>query len=79
MVRDPEIHREVIRTVLAHSREIGLVPLGLTFSPIKGPEGNIEYLAHFAASGDRSAAVEETVDGIVAEAHKALDKGKEER
>ncbi len=79
VVRDPEIHREVIRTVLAHSREIGLVPLGLTFSPIKGPEGNIEYLAHFAASGDRSAAVEETVDGIVAEAHKALDKGKEER
>lgn len=79
VVRDPEIHREVIRTVLAHSREIGLVPLGLTFSPIKGPEGNIEYLAHFAASGDRSAAVEETVDGIVAEAHKALNKGKEER
>ena len=76
VVRDPEIHRAVIRTVLAYSSEIGFSPVGLTFSPIKGPEGNIEYLVHLVKSGDGAEQVtEEIIDAIVAEAHKALDKG----
>lgn len=81
VVRDPEIHREVIRAVIDYSREIGFFPKGLTFSPIKGPEGNIEYLVHLAQSGESSVLTEETIDEIVDEAHKALDKGagKEER
>ena len=81
VVRDPEIHRSVIRAVLAYSREIGFFPVGLTFSPIKGPEGNIEYLVHFVQSAESSALTEETIDKIVDEAHKILDKGagKEER
>ena len=81
VVRDPEIHREVIRAVIDYSREIGFFPKGLTFSPIKGPEGNIEYLVHLAQSGESSVLTEEAIDEIVDEAHKALDKGagKEER
>ena len=81
VVRDPEVHRSVIRAVLAYSREIGFFPVGLTFSPIKGPEGNIEYLVHLLQSGELSALTEEKIDEIVDEAHKILDKGagKEER
>lgn len=81
VVRDPEVHRSVIRAVIAYSREIGFSPMGLTFSPIKGPEGNIEYLVHLTQSGESSALTEEKIDEIVDEAHKILDKGagKEER
>ena len=81
VVRDPEVHRSVIRAVLAYSREIGFFPVGLTFSPIKGPEGNIEYLVHLVQSVESSALTEKTIDKIVDEAHKILDKGtgKEER
>ena len=81
VVRDPEVHRSVIRAVITYSREIGFFPVGLTFSPIKGPEGNIEYLVHLLQSGELWALTEEKIDEIVDEAHKALDKGagKEER
>ncbi len=76
VVRDPEIHREVIRAVIDYSREIGFIPKGLTFSPIKGPEGNIEYLVHLAQSGETADTVtEEKIDEVVDEAHKTLDKG----
>lgn len=76
VVRDPEIHREVIRAVIDYSREIGFIPKGLTFSPIKGPEGNIEYLVHLAQSCETADALtEERIDEIVDEAHKTLDKG----
>lgn len=47
VVRDASVHREVIREILSHAEQIGLRPAGLTWSPITGPEGNIEYLAHF--------------------------------
>lgn len=44
VVREPEIHLEVLEKVLAFSRENGFVVEHLDFSPVKGPEGNIEYL-----------------------------------
>lgn len=46
VVRDIKVHYEVIKNTLDFAREIGLHPAGLSFSPIKGPEGNIEYLAY---------------------------------
>ena len=46
VVRDPRVHSEVIEKVLDYAQSIGLFVLGLDFSPIKGPEGNIEYLVH---------------------------------
>ncbi len=44
VVRDPKVHREVICKVMDFADFIGFQVLGLSFSPIKGPEGNIEYL-----------------------------------
>ena len=46
VVRDPAVHREVIEMVSAHVQKIGFEILGLDFSPVKGPEGNIEYLLY---------------------------------
>ena len=46
VVRDIAVHREVIEKIAAYAREQGLGILGLSFSPIKGPEGNIEYLIY---------------------------------
>ena len=46
VVREPEIHEEVIRKIIDYADSIGFSVLHLEFSPIKGPEGNIEYLLH---------------------------------
>lgn len=46
VVREPEIHKEVIAAVMDFAHSLGFLILGLDFSPIKGPEGNIEYLLH---------------------------------
>ena len=46
VVRDPQVHREVICKVIEYAASIGLQSLNLEFSPIKGPEVNIEYLLH---------------------------------
>jgi 23S rRNA (cytidine1920-2'-O)/16S rRNA (cytidine1409-2'-O)-methyltransferase len=48
VVRDPKIHEEVIRRVWQAALQAGLYPLGLDYSPIRGPEGNIEYLLLFS-------------------------------
>ena len=44
VVRDPAVHQEVVEKILALCKEINLTVWGLDFSPVKGPEGNIEYL-----------------------------------
>ena len=44
VVRDPEVHRQVIEKVADFALDIGLDPIGLDYSPIKGPKGNVEYL-----------------------------------
>lgn len=46
VVREPEIHAEVIEKVIAHARTLDFEICHLDFSPVKGPEGNIEYLVH---------------------------------
>jgi 23S rRNA (cytidine1920-2'-O)/16S rRNA (cytidine1409-2'-O)-methyltransferase len=47
VVRDPKIHEEVIHSVLRSAAQSRLCPMGLDFSPVRGPEGNIEYLLWF--------------------------------
>jgi 23S rRNA (cytidine1920-2'-O)/16S rRNA (cytidine1409-2'-O)-methyltransferase len=44
IVRDPDVHRQVIRKVIGYGEENGLYPWGLTYSPVTGTKGNIEYL-----------------------------------
>ena len=46
VVRDPAVHLEVLENFLIHAKESGFTVLGITFSPIRGPEGNIEYLGY---------------------------------
>ena len=53
VVRDPEVHREVIERVLAGADRIGLTPAGLIRSPITGPAGNVEFLAWLRRGGER--------------------------
>ncbi len=51
VVRDPAVHREVLEDFLAYSAAAGFGLLGLDYSPIRGPEGNIEYLAWLEKNG----------------------------
>ena len=46
VVRDPDVHLEVLEHFLDHAKDSGFTVLGLTYSPIRGPEGNIEYLGY---------------------------------
>ena len=46
VVRDPSVHLEVLQNFLVHAKESGFTVLDLTYSPIRGPEGNIEYLGY---------------------------------
>lgn len=52
VVRDPKVHQEVLETVLNEAVSLGFTLEGLTFSPITGGEGNIEFLAHLRLSPD---------------------------
>lgn len=71
VVRDAKIHAEVIRKILAIARNEGLIPAGLDYSPIKGPEGNIEFLLYLTMQGEDK--VDETkVDQVVAASHGEL-------
>lgn len=54
VVREPEIHEEVIRKIIDYADSIGFAVLHLEFSPIKGPEGNIEYLLHIQKEAEPS-------------------------
>ena len=76
VVRDPDVHLEVLENFLTHAKDSGFTVLDITFSPIRGPEGNIEYLGYLE-SGDW---VEKTFDlqGLVEQSHAALDHGKED-
>ena len=49
VVRDPAVHLEVLEHFLQHAKEAGFSVKDITFSPIKGPEGNIEYLGYLSA------------------------------
>ncbi len=52
VVRDPSVHVEVIERVLNFTKEIGFRILGLDYSPVRGPEGNIEYLMYVGKQGE---------------------------
>ena len=56
VVRDPAVHRDVIRDTFAATRAIGFSILALDFSPIRGPEGNIEYLMYLKKPGEHAPA-----------------------
>lgn len=79
VVREPEVHREVIKKVADYAAGLGFELLHLDFSPIKGPEGNIEYLLHArkreeyaALTGEDVLKIHEQIASTVAAAHDTL-------
>lgn len=70
VVREPETHKEVLDDFVALAAELEFNILGLTFSPVKGPEGNIEFLGHLTLA-DQPGIVPDTAD-IVSQAHQTL-------
>lgn len=78
VVRDKKVHEEVIEMVVNYAREIELYPLALTFSPVKGPEGNIEYLLYMSKDAEYAKrwepVTEADIKNIVALSHSTLNK-----
>ncbi len=74
VVRDPSVHREVIERIILFARSIGFAVLHLEYSPIKGPEGNIEYLVHIQKTDDTKREEPIDVEAVVTAAHASLDK-----
>ena len=70
VVRDPAVHLEVLEAFVALAKSLNFTILNLTFSPVKGPEGNIEFLGHLSleAAEDRIPSLEE----VVRQAHDTL-------
>ena len=76
VVRDPAVHLEVIEKVIAYASTIAMERCHLSFSPIKGPEGNIEYLLHLKKRPEGEviqSSLEVTPEAVVQEAHSQLD------
>jgi len=65
VVRDPAVHRAVLREVLSSSTALGLVPSGLIASPLMGPAGNREFLLELRRSGE--SLMEARIDEVVGE------------
>ena len=73
VVRDKAVHQEVLDNFVALADELNFTILGLTFSPVKGPEGNIEFLGHLTLADVEGIRPDTT--SVVDQAHAALDKG----
>ncbi len=70
VVREPETHKEVLDGFVALANSLEFKILGLTFSPVKGPEGNIEFLGHLTL--DDKPGIQPDTAKVVADAHEAL-------
>lgn len=74
VVRSAEVHQTVVERVLAQAAEHGLQPLGLSFSPVTGPEGNIEFLCRWQRNAPGGSAID--IAGVVQAAHQQLEPGR---
>ena len=70
VVREPEIHLEVLQNYVENAHAAGFKVLNVTFSPIKGPEGNIEFLGYLAKQGEEH--IPDLAE-VVRQAHEELD------
>lgn len=74
VVRDRKVHEEVCHKIIDFALENGFSVLNLEYSPIKGPEGNIEYLVYIEKSDNPQKEASVEVDTVVSAAHGELDK-----
>ncbi len=73
VVREITTHIDVVKTIYEFSLENGFDILNLDFSPVKGPEGNIEYLIHLKKSEDAKSYIIREIEEIVQTSHSSLD------
>ena len=73
VVRESSTHIEVIRNAIGFALQNHFSVRGLDYSPIKGPEGNIEFLIHVVHDGEQQAPSEEDIQSIVNAAHQSLN------
>ena len=73
VVRDPQTHLEVLLRSIETAVKLGFTVKGISFSPIKGPEGNIEYLMFLEKAGTAQQISEDDAKAVVAAAHSELD------
>lgn len=71
VVRDRGVHLEVVTKIIEFAKAAGLAPVGLSFSPIKGPEGNIEYLMYAKKDGIYTI-TDEIINEIINKSHSEL-------
>lgn len=71
VVREQSVHVEVVDMIVSFAREMGFVTLDLSYSPIKGPEGNIEYLLYITKDTSREGR-EFDINALVKESHEKL-------
>jgi len=74
VVRDPATHRELLKMAEGYAMANHFTPAGLDFSPIKGPEGNIEYLMYVQHCDTPQPLPEGLIEKVVAASHDTLDK-----
>ncbi len=72
VVREPAVHIEVIENALSYARDNHFRILGLDYSPVRGPEGNIEYLMYIEKSDQPDLVQNDIIKDIVAKAHESL-------
>ena len=73
VVRDPKVHEEVIKNVFGFAADAGFDVCGLEYSPVRGPEGNIEYLMYIRKNADEDAGFDkDMISAIVSRAHESL-------
>ena len=70
VVKDKKVHLEVVKTILSFAESVGLYAKGLTYSPVRGPEGNIEYLALFSENAQDKRNI--NAEAVVNESHSVL-------
>jgi 23S rRNA (cytidine1920-2'-O)/16S rRNA (cytidine1409-2'-O)-methyltransferase len=73
VVKDPVVHQEVIEHILQCAAEAGLQAVELSFSPVKGPEGNIEYLLYLKNGDQLVALADDAAKKVVQAAHGSLN------
>lgn len=72
VVRDKQVHLEVVKTIADFMLGLNMEIKGLSYSPIKGPEGNIEYLIYVKKGNNLSGIAPESIDKVIDESHKNL-------
>jgi 23S rRNA (cytidine1920-2'-O)/16S rRNA (cytidine1409-2'-O)-methyltransferase len=69
VVRDINVHKDVVKMITAFAQELGFVVKGLDFSPIRGPEGNIEYLMYAVKEQGEKVDFSLEIDSMVEKSH----------